>query len=65
MGRDGAEGAACIRRGGGFVVVQDRDTSIVYGMPQAALLQAGADRIAPLAGISSIIVGELASLALP
>jgi chemotaxis response regulator CheB len=27
-------------------VVQDRDSSIIYGMPQAALALAGADRIA-------------------
>src|SRR5688572_1664755 len=48
MGRDGAEGLRMIRDRGGYAVVQDKTTSIVYGMPQAALATAGADRVLPL-----------------
>jgi two-component system chemotaxis response regulator CheB len=55
MGRDGAEGLRAIRDRGGYAIVQDRETSIVYGMPQAALSTAGADRTLPL----ELIAGEI------
>lgn len=59
MGHDGAEGARVVRQGGGYVIVQDAQTSIVYGMPQAALAAAGADTIAPLHDIAAAIARGL------
>ena len=55
MGRDGAEGLRSIRDRGGYAIVQDKATSIVYGMPQVALATAGADRTLPLAEIATEI----------
>ena len=55
MGRDGAEGLSRIRGAGGMGVVQDRDSSIIYGMPQAALALAGADRVAAVRDIPRVI----------
>ena len=55
MGRDGAEGLRQIRAAGGKSVVQDQDSSIVYGMPQAALALAGADRVVAARDMSRVI----------
>lgn len=58
MGRDGAAGLKAIRDAGGRGIVQDKETSIVFGMPQAALTAAGADRVAPIQEVAAAI-GEL------
>jgi two-component system chemotaxis response regulator CheB len=60
MGRDGAEGLQAIREAGGAAIVQDRETSTVYGMPNAALRTAGADRVVPLSGVAPAVSQLLA-----
>jgi two-component system chemotaxis response regulator CheB len=62
MGRDGADGARAIRDAGGRALVQDRDTATIFGMPQAALTVAGADRVAPLSEIGPAIVELIGSV---
>jgi two-component system chemotaxis response regulator CheB len=37
MGKDGVEGLKHIRSKGGYVIAQDEESCIVYGMPRAAL----------------------------
>ena len=61
MGRDGAEGLKRIRDAGGSAVVQDRESSVIYGMPQAALAAAGADRVASADEMASTIVELLST----
>jgi two-component system chemotaxis response regulator CheB len=63
MGRDGAEGLRAIRDAGGQAVVQDQMTSTIFGMPQAALATAGADRIAGLTDIASTVAALVAARA--
>jgi len=53
MGRDGSAGLAAIRKAGGGAIVQDRATATIYGMPQCALEQAGADFVSPLGEIAA------------
>src|SRR5689334_4373991 len=65
MGKDGAEGLKAIRSAGGAGVVQDRATSTIYGMPQAALLRAGAERVVGLSEVAPTIVDLLSERAVP
>lgn len=45
MGRDGAQGARFVRSVGGRVLIQAPETTVVPGMPQAAMDAAGADLV--------------------
>lgn len=62
MGRDGADGTRLIRQAGGRAVLQDRATSTIFGMPNAALQIAGADRVAALGEIAPAIVAMVHGL---
>ncbi len=48
MGYDGASGVASIRRKGGYSIVQDEESSVVWGMPGAVVEGNNADEIVPL-----------------
>jgi len=47
MGSDGAEGIRAIHEAGGKTVVQDEDSSIVFGMPRAAIKTGCVDYVLP------------------
>lgn len=59
MGRDGSEGLRAMRLVGAYALVQDEQTSTVYGMPKTALGVAGADTIVALPEMASAIVRAL------
>lgn len=48
MGVDGADGMAAIRRAGGVTIVQDEDTSVVWGMPGTAVRAGVVDHVLPV-----------------
>ena len=56
MGQDGLRGAEEVRRRHGQVIVQDRATSVVWGMPGFVAEAGLADRVVPLNEIAAEIV---------
>jgi two-component system chemotaxis response regulator CheB len=48
MGADGARGLAALHRAGGRTISQDRETSVVFGMPGAAQAAGAVQEILPL-----------------
>lgn len=55
MGSDGADGLADVKGAGGSVIAQDEDSSIVYGMPRAAVATGTVDRVLPVGEIAAAI----------
>jgi two-component system chemotaxis response regulator CheB len=55
MGRDGAKGLAAVKAAGGATLAQDKATSLVYGMPKAAVELGVIDTVSPLERIAAVI----------
>lgn len=53
MGKDGAAGALAIKRADGKTLAQDKESSVIYGMPKAALDAGAIDDVAPLGEIAA------------
>jgi two-component system chemotaxis response regulator CheB len=56
MGRDGVAGLRRVRAEGGHVIAQDRDSSVVFGMPCVAIEAGLADDILPVDAIADRIL---------
>lgn len=55
MGRDGADGLLKIRQAGGFTLAQDEMSSVVFGMPKAAIDLGAAQKVLPLEQFASAL----------
>lgn len=55
MGSDGASGAREVRLAGGDTIVQDENTSVVWGMPGAAVRMGAAGRVVPVGLVAAEI----------
>ena len=56
MGKDGATGLLAMRNAGAFTIAQDKASSVVYGMPSAAMQLHAAEVQLPLADIGRTII---------
>lgn len=59
MGRDGAEGLLHMRKAGAYTIGQDRESSVVYGMPMAAYEAGAVIQQASCAGIAGMLVRKV------
>jgi two-component system, chemotaxis family, protein-glutamate methylesterase/glutaminase len=55
MGEDGAEGLSAIRAVGGHTLAQDEASSVVYGMPRAAIERGAVDKVISLSEMGAYL----------
>jgi two-component system chemotaxis response regulator CheB len=56
MGEDGVAGLRAVRQAGGRIIAQDEKSSVVFGMPGAAINAGFADQVLPLGDIAGRLV---------
>jgi two-component system, chemotaxis family, protein-glutamate methylesterase/glutaminase len=59
MGKDGAEGLHELRKRGGHVIAQDKESSVIYGMNREVVQNGDAHEVIPVDGIASRIQERL------
>ena len=59
MGQDGLHGCEGIREVGGQIIVQDRDSSVVWGMLGSVANSGLADRVVSLEAMAGEIIDRL------
>jgi len=56
MGTDGTKGAAALKRAGAYIIAQDEETSVVWGMPGSAQAAGTVDEMLPLGKIADTVI---------
>ena len=61
MGKDGLKGCEQVAKAGGRIIVQDQESSIVWGMPGSVANAGLASAVMPLSGLARSIRESLAA----
>lgn len=61
MGEDGAEGLGAMKAAGALTIAQDEQSSIVFGMPRAAIERGYANRIVGLEDMANTLIAHCGS----
>ena len=61
MGADGCKETGLLRDAGGYVIAQDEESSVVWGMPGAVVHAGFSDVVVPLEGVARAIVDRVAT----
>jgi two-component system chemotaxis response regulator CheB len=56
MGKDGAEGMENIHRKGGITIAQSKESSVVFGMPKAAIERGCVDYVLDIEEIPALLM---------
>ena len=62
MGKDGAKGLSHIKSIGGVTFAQDENTSVIWGMPKAAINAGNVDHVLSPDGIRNKLISHLGRL---
>ena len=62
MGRDGAVGMTRLKAAGWHTIAQDKATSVVWGMPGAAVELNAAKEVLPIGEVGSAVSAKLRSV---
>ena len=58
MGKDGARGLKTMQLAGALTIAQDEASSLIWGMPGAAVALRAADMVLPLTGIPNVLINH-------
>lgn len=61
MGKDGAAGMKAVKDNHGLTIAQDEESSLIFGMPKAAIDMGAIDKVLPLEEIAEEIIGKICS----